>query len=62
MKKEFEVMENETINDCLSRMEKEGYKVIKRTEKPIFKEEVHKGKTNYIPIGRKIIFQGIKDS
>ncbi|MBS4197262.1 NETI motif-containing protein [Lederbergia citri] len=62
MKKEFEVMENETIGDCLKRMEQEGYKVIKRTEKPIFKEETHKGKTNYIPISRKIIFQGVKES
>ncbi|MCR2823409.1 NETI motif-containing protein [Lederbergia panacisoli] len=62
MKKEFEVMENETISECLSRMESEGYRVIKRTEKPIFKEETSQGKTKYIPISRKIIFQGIKKS
>ncbi|MBS4220602.1 NETI motif-containing protein [Bacillus sp. FJAT-49711] len=62
MKKEFEVMENETISECLSRMESEGYRVIKRIEKPIFKEEISKGETKYIPISRKIIFLGEKES
>jgi len=62
MKKEFEVMENETISDCLNRMEREGYRVIKRIEKPIFKEETHNGKTKYSPISQKIIFQGVKES
>ncbi|WP_062106226.1 NETI motif-containing protein [Bacillus niameyensis] len=60
MKKEFEVLDNETIEDCLTRMQKEGYTPVKRTEKPIFKEEIHNGQTDYIPIGRKIIFKGEK--
>lgn len=61
MKKEFEVMENETISDCLNRMAKEGYRPIRRIEKPIFKEENNKGKTIYIPISQKIIFKGEKE-
>ncbi|MBS4179479.1 NETI motif-containing protein [Lederbergia citrea] len=60
MKKEFEVMENETIDDCLKRMELEGFKPVRRIEKPLFKEEQNKGETKYIPIAQKIIFQGVK--
>ena len=59
-KKNFEVQENETISDCLARMEKEGYQPVRRLEKPIFKEEINKGTTEYIPIAQKIIFQGVK--
>lgn len=61
LKKQFEVMENETIDACLERMKKEGYLPIKRMEKPIFKEEKINGKTNYVPIAQKIIFQGVKE-
>ncbi|HLU24017.1 NETI motif-containing protein [Lederbergia graminis] len=62
MKKEFEVLENESISDCLQRMEKEGYRPVRRMEKPIFKEEKVNGEIKYTPITQKIIFQGIKDS
>ncbi|MCJ7841005.1 NETI motif-containing protein [Lederbergia sp. NSJ-179] len=60
MKKEFEVMENESIEECLERMKQEGYTPIKRSEQPIFREEHHNGSTKYIPISQKIVFQGIK--
>ncbi|KRG11629.1 NETI motif-containing protein [Lederbergia galactosidilytica] len=60
MKKDFEVLENESIEECLQRMEKEGYTPIKRSEKPIFKEEKRNGKVEYVPHLRKIVFKGVK--
>lgn len=60
MKKDFEVMDNETITECLERMEKEGYRPIRRIEKPVFKEERENGATKYVPFAQKIIFQGEK--
>lgn len=59
-KKSFTVEENETINDCLARMEQEGYLPVRRIEKPVFREEKKKGKIEYKPISQKIIFEGIK--
>lgn len=59
-KKKFEVEENETIDACLERMRQEGYMPIKRIEKPIFKEVIQNGKTNYEPLGRKIVFEAKK--
>lgn len=53
-KQQFEVKENETIDECLKRMEEQGYIPIRRIEKPIFKEE---GK-DVVPAGRQIIFEG----
>ncbi|MBS4209591.1 NETI motif-containing protein [Bacillus sp. FJAT-50079] len=61
MKKQFEVQEGETIQQCLERMSREGYRPVRRMEKPIFKEEKKKGETNYIPIAQKIVFQGVKE-
>ncbi|CEG25399.1 NETI motif-containing protein [Bacillus sp. B-jedd] len=49
----FEVMDNESIDECLERMKKEGYTPVRRIEKPIFKEEG----TEIIPVGRQIIFE-----
>ncbi|UPM52732.1 NETI motif-containing protein [Gottfriedia acidiceleris] len=57
-KKKFEVFENETINDCLERMEREGYKPVKRMEVPIFSEQMVNGKVEIEPTGRKIVFEG----
>jgi len=57
-KKKFEVFENESINDCLERMEKEGYKPVKRMEVPIFSEQMVNGKVEIEPTGRKIVFEG----
>ncbi|MFC6040402.1 NETI motif-containing protein [Paenisporosarcina macmurdoensis] len=34
----FEVEENETIDDCLKRMQKEGYMPTGRREEPVFQE------------------------
>jgi hypothetical protein len=53
----FEVEENETLNDCLERMEKEGYTPVKRTEKPVFQEIKQAGEVTYEPIARKIVFE-----
>lgn len=59
-KKRFTVDENETINDCLARMKREGYHPVRRIEKPVFTEEKKKGKIEYRPISQEIIFEGIK--
>ncbi|MGG3467712.1 NETI motif-containing protein [Neobacillus pocheonensis] len=56
-KMQFEVQENESIEECLNRMEQQGYFPVRRTEKPIF-QEVKKGNdTIYEPIGRQIVFE-----
>ncbi|AIE58797.1 NETI motif-containing protein [Bacillus methanolicus] len=56
----FEVKENETIDQCLERMKKEGYTPVRRMEKPIF-QEVKKGDSiQYEPIGRQIVFEAKK--
>jgi hypothetical protein len=57
-KKKFEVLENESINECLDRMKSEGYTPVRRMEEPIFKEIVQNGTTEIEPVGRKIIFEG----
>ncbi|KQL32804.1 hypothetical protein AN960_22795 [Bacillus sp. FJAT-25509] len=57
-KKKFEVFENETINECLERMEREGYTPVKRMEVPIFSEQMVNGKVEIEPTGRKIVFEG----
>lgn len=59
-KMKFEVLDNETIGECLERMKKDGYSPIKRMEKPIFKEVKTNGQTSYEPISSKIIFEAIK--
>lgn len=51
-------MENESIGQCLDRMEKEGYKPSRRMEEPIFQEVVKDGHKEILPIGKKIIFEG----
>jgi len=53
----FEVQENETIEECLNRMNKQGYYPTRRTEKPIFKEVIIGKETSYEPAGRRIIFE-----
>ncbi|MGX6444663.1 NETI motif-containing protein [Neobacillus sp. K501] len=58
-KMQFEVQENETIDSCIERMRNQGYTPIRRTEKPIFQEVVEGKETNYIPAGRKIIFEAV---
>ena len=56
-KKLFEVQENETIDQCLDRIQAEGFIPVRRTEKPIFKEVNKDGIISCEPIGRKIIFE-----
>lgn len=53
----FEVQENETIDQCLERIEKAGYLPIRRIEKPIFQETKSNGSIAYEPVGRQIIFE-----
>jgi hypothetical protein len=55
---QFEVQENETIEQCLDRMKQQGYSPIKRIEKPIFQEVKNGGEINYEPVGRQIVFEG----
>ena len=57
-KQRFELQENESIDQCLERMKREGYFPIKRTEKPIFKEVKNGDLTEYVPVERQIIFEG----
>ncbi|MGM9988005.1 MAG: NETI motif-containing protein [Bacillaceae bacterium] len=57
-KRKFEVEENETIDDCLTRMSKEGYIPIRRLEEPIFREVTSKDGVEVC--GRKIVFVGIR--
>ncbi|MGN8646699.1 NETI motif-containing protein [Gracilibacillus sp. HCP3S3_G5_1] len=45
-------MENETIDDCLARIKREGYQPTRRVEEPVFIEE----KGQPVPTGRKIVF------
>jgi hypothetical protein len=57
-KMQFEVLENETIDACISRMQQQGYIPVRRIEKPIF-QEIKKGNESiYEPIGRQIVFEG----
>ncbi|WP_428910653.1 NETI motif-containing protein [Niallia sp. Krafla_26] len=56
-KKIYEVEENETVNDCLNRIQNDGYMPVKRIEKPIFQEKVSAGQVSFEPAGRKIIFE-----
>ncbi|MEH7353888.1 NETI motif-containing protein [Neobacillus drentensis] len=56
-KVQFEVQENESIEDCLNRMKQQGYVPVRRTEKPIFQEVKKGNETIYEPIGRQIVFE-----
>ena len=56
-KLQFEVQENESIEECLNRIKLQGYAPIRRTEKPIFQEVKKGGETFYEPIGRQIVFE-----
>ncbi|WP_028784666.1 NETI motif-containing protein [Thalassobacillus devorans] len=60
-KMRFEVQEHETIDQCLDRMKKEGYTPVRRVEEPIFQEVKRDGRKDYEPVGRKIVFQAIKN-
>ncbi|MCA1022095.1 NETI motif-containing protein [Halobacillus litoralis] len=59
-KMRFEVQENETIDDCLDRMKKQGYMPVRRMEEPIFREEIRNGEKVMEPVGKMIVFQAVK--
>jgi hypothetical protein len=54
----FEVLDHETIADCLSRMRASGYTPVKRMEQPIFHEtkdgKIEVLKQQIVFIGKKI--------
>lgn len=50
----FEVEENETIDDCLQRMQNEGYMPTGRREEPLFQEL----EGEIVPIRQIIQFKG----
>lgn len=56
-KEKFEVQDDETIDACLERIKKAGYFPVRRTEEPIFAEQIKDGKIHYEPVKRKIIFE-----
>lgn len=56
----FEVLENETISECLDRIQKEGYTPVKRIEKPIFKETIVNGQKSYEPVASQVIFEAVQ--
>lgn len=58
-KERFVVEEGETIDDCLSRMEKQGYTPVRRMEEPVLKEVKKKGKTEIEVAYQRIVFEGI---
>lgn len=51
----YEVAENETISECLERMQKDGYMPAGRKEEPLF--EMVDG--NPVPVRQLIKFKGI---
>lgn len=52
----FEVQEGETIEQCLERMQKEGYMAAGRKEEPVFEERDEKP----VPIRQRIRFKGVR--
>ncbi|WLR42238.1 NETI motif-containing protein [Bacillus carboniphilus] len=59
-KEKFYVQDNETLSDCLKRMEEQGYVPVQRMEEPIFKEVDKNGHPDIQPCGRKVVFIGQK--
>ncbi|MFK3939135.1 NETI motif-containing protein [Alkalihalobacillus sp. NPDC078783] len=55
-KQQFSVAPEESLADCLDRMKKEGYRPVRRMEKPVFKEN---GSKTPVISHQQIIFEGI---
>jgi hypothetical protein len=53
----YEVQDHETIDQCLDRIQKDGYVPIKRIEKPIFQEKVENNQIIYEPIDSQVLFE-----
>ena len=61
MKKEtkwFEVEENESITQCIERMNKDGFEIVGRREEPLFAEVDGQP----VPIRQLIMLKGIKET
>lgn len=57
-KKRFDVGENESVDECLSRMADEGYMPVRRMEEPVLKE-VKGGSKNDVEVAyQRIVFEG----
>lgn len=54
----FDRLDDETLEECLERIQKLGYTVVARREQPLF-EEVDGA---YVPIKQQTQFQGLKNS
>lgn len=54
-KKIFEVADDETVSACIDRMTREGYRPIRRTERPVFRETTNGPEV----IGSECIIEGI---
>lgn len=52
----FEVQDDETLEQCLERMKREGYAPAGRKEEPIFE----KVGDEYIPLKQRTLFKGIR--
>ncbi|MCU9614299.1 NETI motif-containing protein [Caldibacillus lycopersici] len=58
-KMRFELGDNESIDQCLERMKKEGYEPIGKIEKPVFQEVFDtEGNSSVKPVKQQIIFEG----
>ncbi|WP_066186329.1 MULTISPECIES: NETI motif-containing protein [Gracilibacillus] len=55
-KKKFYVEKNESLDECLARIQQEGYQPVRRMEKPLFIEK----NGQPVPEGREIIFEAKK--
>jgi hypothetical protein len=53
----YEVQDHETIDQCLDRIQKDGYLPIKRIEKPIFQEKMQNNQMIYEPIDSQVLFE-----
>lgn len=60
-KKRFERQADETIDQCLARIEQAGYTPVRRIEKPIFKEVIENDEKKLIPDQQQIIFEAIRN-
>ncbi|GAA4066633.1 hypothetical protein GCM10022410_11230 [Amphibacillus indicireducens] len=52
-------MTDETIDQCLERIQQAGYSPVRRIEKPIFKEVIEDGEKKLIPDQQRVIFEAI---
>ncbi|MET3683212.1 hypothetical protein ABID56_001303 [Alkalibacillus flavidus] len=56
-KKKFKVSDYQSIDDCLNQMQQEGYRPVRRIEKPVFQEQQNGDPE---PVEQDIVFQAIK--